>query len=75
MRVRIPSERMIKIPLFARYFSIDTNIRMYDNADDRYDSVDIEYIYGAFKERFLQELEAEGYEIIKVDSDQPGTVD
>lgn len=60
---------MVKIPLFSRYFGSNVLIEMKDfyNNSDR---VDIDYIYMAFKERFLQELAAEGYKIVKVDESQ-----
>lgn len=62
---------MIKIPLFARYFGSQTKIRMADGWG-KYDDVEIDYIYDAFKDRFLAELEAEGLKIVKVDTNQPG---
>lgn len=69
MRVRIPSEHVIKIPLFARYFGSNVLIDMKDY-DGKADEVDIDYIYMAFKERLLAELKAEGCDIAKVDTSQ-----
>lgn len=56
------------ITLFARYFGTQTTIEMKDIWDNSSD-VEIDYIYDAFKERFLSELEASGYKLVKIDEE------
>ena len=57
---------MREIPLFARYFGNNVLVQMLDY-DGKVDSVDIDYIYDAFKTRFFAELQAEGYKLVKTD--------
>lgn len=57
---------MINIPLFARFFGSEDQIEMRDLSGNGA-LVSIDYIYDAFKERFLADLKESGYKIVKID--------